>query len=187
MALIAGSSLQSTSGATAQNKTWTLLNTYEAASSSIVEITDFSTEYDDYIIYIDRISSTDNGADFCMRVNDISNSEYSYSVNVSSGTSYNGMSSTGDTEWHLGSITTQNPELNNYNYSSFIVQLNNINDSVTKPHFISQGTELYNGSTYIATGSGHLKQPITIIEKASFFVELETITTGQFKVYGIKG
>ena len=187
MALISGSSLQpTTTAAAAQSKSWTLLNTYEAANSSIVEITDFSTEYDDYIIYIDRISSTSNGARLRMRANDII-SNYSYSINAASGSSYNGIFSGGDSSWSIGSITTNTPESNNYNYSSYILQFNDINAGNTKPHFISQGTALYSNSTYIASGSGHLKEPITTIQKIGIYPDSGTLTTGKFRVYGIKG
>lgn len=187
MALIAGSSLQpTTAAAAAQSKSWTLLNTYEAANSSIVEITDFSTEYDDYIIYIDKISSTTGGARLRMRVNDII-SNYSYSINASSASSYNGMASGGDSSWTIGGITNSSPESNNYNYSSYILQFKDINDGSTKPHFISQGTDLYANSTYISSGSGHLKEPITTIQKISIYADSATLTTGKFRVYGIKG
>lgn len=189
MALISGSSLQSTTAAAAQSKSWTLLNTYTVSSGVLsVDIDDFSSEYDDYVIYVDRISASVLSQDLCMRVNDITATEYSYTINGTGSATYDSRYSAGSSEWRLSLITPDLPDSNNNNYSSYIIELNNTNDSTTKPHFLIRGTALYSNATYLSFGGGNLKTPAVAINKINFFMETgATINTGQFKIFGIKG
>ena len=167
----------------------TLLNTYTAANVASINIDDFSSEYDDYLLLINRYSAAADNVDLLMRayVDGVEQtSNYSYAVTQISGASYSGNASGGQSYWMIAANGNNTPTANNYNYGSFAIRFPDVNNADSKPSFLSEGTELFSNSTNTQFGSGHLKEPAGVLTEIKFYISSGNIVTGLFKLYGIK-
>ena len=159
---------------------WELLNTYTASNVTSVEITDFSSTYDDYVIIIDRISATDYASLQCrLRIGgSIITSGYYWTNPYAT---FGNASIIQLTDYAL----SDSPTATNHAYGSAIINISSANDSIHHSlTSIFKNFLLGNLSTGIS--SGFQISTSGVLSGIQFFASVNNILTADFKIYGIK-
>ncbi len=166
-----------------------LLNTYsvESAVASII-VDDFTSDYDDYIILIDKLSSANNDQDFNVQMEldgSYQTANYSYAgIRIDSSISH--YNSTSAAQIILGKRTPDSPTSSGMTYPSYIVELSSVNDAAVHQGLKVTGQHLYFGTSYKFEGVGSYKNTTGILTGLKFYVASGNIATANIKIYGIK-
>ena len=165
-----------------------LLNTYsvESAVASII-VDDFTSDYDDYIILIDKLSSANNDQDFNVQMEldgSYQTANYSYAgIRIDNSLTY--YNNTNTSYITLGKRTPDSPTDNGMTYPSYIVELSSVNDPAVHQGLKVTGQHLYFGTSYKFEGVGSYRNTTSILTGLKFFVALGNIVTANIKIYGI--
>jgi len=180
---------------TAVSSDYVLLASTDASSSASISFDGyFSSTYKNYKVIVSSAINATNQQDWKMRFRrsnaDVTASNYSYS----------------GTGWYTGSDTTNGAtSLGVYNQTSFIIAATQSNNSgyticnditIFDPlgtnnykQYAATSFAIYNNGTiyyYSICNAGALTNALTAISGVTFFFSSGNITSGNFKLYGIK-
>lgn len=167
-----------------------LLNTYTASNSATIDIEDFSSTYDDYIIIADGVrANTDAvflGCQFKLAGAYVSTSTYHYHLTGpgTAGATYSAVASDSATSVRLS------PGIDNGNAASnmcFTMDIQNANTTSLSHGVTWRGLSMDIGAGIYERGEGHGANAGTgALSGVRFIMSTGNISVGTFRIYGVK-